>query len=137
MGMAGNQASPSCLNAPRPAVCPAQKRKNDEEIEEGWVQCDACEGWVHQICGMFNKGRNNNDVHYLCPECLVKGVESGQRTRIEVCEGNAMGRFFVMRVLCVLCVGGRRLGGLPAHAICPCTTSIHPLRRAAAAHGRT
>ncbi len=61
-----------------------QKRKNDEEIEEGWVQCDHCEGWVHQICGMFNKGRNNNDVHYLCPDCLIIGIESGQRRRTEV-----------------------------------------------------
>jgi E1A/CREB-binding protein len=61
-----------------------QKRKNDEEIEEGWVQCDHCEGWVHQICGMFNKGRNNHDVHYLCPDCLASGIETGARERTVV-----------------------------------------------------
>ena len=68
-----------------------QKRKNDEEIEEGWVQCDACELWVHQICGMFNKGRNNNDVHYLCPECLLDGLDSGERQRLEVRQGLSRG----------------------------------------------
>eukprot|EP00798_Chlamydomonas_sp_ICE-L_P008174 gene8174-1430_t len=60
------------------------KRKNDDEIEEGWVACDQCENWVHQVCGMFNKGRNNNDVHYLCPDCLLEGLESGQRASLEV-----------------------------------------------------
>jgi hypothetical protein len=48
-----------------------QKKKNDDEIEEGWVQCDACESWVHQICGLFNKGKNDQNVHYLCPKCLM------------------------------------------------------------------
>ncbi|GFH07343.1 uncharacterized protein HaLaN_02130, partial [Haematococcus lacustris] len=60
------------------------KRKNDQEIEEPWVQCDECEGWVHQICGLFNKGRNNNETHYLCPDCLVQGMQRGQRQRIEM-----------------------------------------------------
>lgn len=48
------------------------------------MQCDHCEGWVHQICGMFNKGRNNTDVHYLCPDCLAVGYERGQRQKTEV-----------------------------------------------------
>lgn len=61
------------------------KHKNDTEIEEPWVQCDNCQGWVHQICGLFNKGRNKEDVHYLCPDCLATGLECGQRQRIEVC----------------------------------------------------
>jgi len=48
-----------------------QKKKNDEEVEEGWVQCDCCDNWVHMICGLFNKGKNDQNVHYLCPTCLV------------------------------------------------------------------
>ncbi|MEW5317257.1 MAG: hypothetical protein WDW38_008570 [Sanguina aurantia] len=59
------------------------KRKNDEEIEEAWVQCDHCEYWVHQTCGMFNKGKNNPDVRYLCPDCLLQGMRLGRRQRIE------------------------------------------------------
>lgn len=47
-----------------------QKKKNDDEVEEGWVQCDCCDNWVHMICGLFNKGRNDQNVHYLCPYCL-------------------------------------------------------------------
>ena len=49
------------------------KRKNDGEQEEAWVECDSCNRWVHQICGLFNKGRNNKDVCYLCPDCLCQG----------------------------------------------------------------
>jgi hypothetical protein len=49
-----------------------QKKKNDDEIEEGWVQCDACEAWIHMICGLFNKGKNDQNVHYLCPSCLMR-----------------------------------------------------------------
>ena len=50
-----------------------EKRKNDEEQEEAWVQCDSCSVWVHQICGMFNKGRNSDAVSYVCPMCLLEG----------------------------------------------------------------
>jgi E1A/CREB-binding protein len=49
-----------------------KKKKNDEIHEESWVQCDTCERWVHQICGLFNT-RQNKEHHseYCCPECLV------------------------------------------------------------------
>lgn len=48
------------------------KKKNDEVHEESWVQCDSCERWVHQICGLFNS-RQNKEHHseYYCPRCLL------------------------------------------------------------------
>lgn len=47
------------------------KKRNDEVHEESWVQCDTCERWVHQICGLFNT-RQNKEHHseYCCPRCL-------------------------------------------------------------------
>ena len=51
-----------------------EKKRNDEETEEGWVQCDHCERWVHQICGLFNKGRNDDDMPYICLMCLLDGA---------------------------------------------------------------
>jgi E1A/CREB-binding protein len=47
------------------------KTKNEQNIEEAWVQCDSCNAWVHQICGLFNRGRNDQNTHYLCPACLI------------------------------------------------------------------
>ena len=58
------------------------KRKNDGEQEEAWVECDSCNRWVHQICGLFNKGRNNKDVCYLCPDCLCQGMPPPATCRI-------------------------------------------------------
>jgi len=48
-----------------------RKKRNDEVHEESWVQCDTCERWVHQICGLFNT-RQNKEHHseYCCPKCL-------------------------------------------------------------------
>ena len=37
------------------------------------MQCDCCERWVHQICGLFNGRRNLGDsVSYMCPTCLME-----------------------------------------------------------------
>ena len=38
------------------------------------MQCDVCECWVHQICGLFNKGRNKEETPYVCPMCLLDGA---------------------------------------------------------------
>jgi len=49
------------------------KKKNDEVHEESWVECDSCERWVHQVCGLFNS-RQNKEHHseYCCPQCLLQ-----------------------------------------------------------------
>jgi E1A/CREB-binding protein len=56
-----------------------KKKKNDEVHEESWVQCDECESWVHQICGLFNT-RQNKEHHskYFCPKCLLSKRKSGE-----------------------------------------------------------
>jgi E1A/CREB-binding protein len=50
-----------------------KKKKNDEVHEESWVQCDSCQRWVHQICGLFNT-RQNKEHHseYHCPKCMYE-----------------------------------------------------------------
>lgn len=49
------------------------KKKNDEVHEESWVQCDTCERWIHQICGLFNLRQNKeHKSEYSCPACLLK-----------------------------------------------------------------
>ena len=55
-----------------------KKKKNDEVHEESWVQCDECESWIHQICGLFNT-RQNKEHHskYFCPKCLLNKRKAG------------------------------------------------------------
>ena len=49
------------------------KRKNDEVHEESWVQCDDCERWIHQICGLYNTRHDkDNKSAYSCPLCLLE-----------------------------------------------------------------
>jgi len=56
------------------------KKKNEEDSEEPWVQCDICESWIHQVCGLFNKGRNKNgESEYMCPHCLKEAIRNGMR----------------------------------------------------------
>lgn len=55
-----------------------KKKKNDEVHEENWVQCDRCERWIHQICGLFNSRQNtDNGSTYSCPKCLLEDRKKG------------------------------------------------------------
>ena len=49
-----------------------QKLRNDAIPEEGWVECDKCERWIHQVCALFNGRKNKNAVAYNCPSCHIE-----------------------------------------------------------------
>lgn len=53
--------------------------KNSRIAEEPWVQCDGCQGWVHQICSLFNSRLNSTGVVYTCPSCQLNRLRNGAK----------------------------------------------------------
>ena len=43
-----------------------------------WVQCDRCDQWVHYICGLYNKERDQGEGEYICPKCRLTEIEEGK-----------------------------------------------------------
>lgn len=57
------------------------KKKNDDDLEEPWVQCDYCNDWYHQICVLFNGRRNEGgEAPFTCPSCILSQLEKKERT---------------------------------------------------------
>jgi hypothetical protein len=50
------------------------KKKNCEILAEPWVQCDMCNEWMHQICGLYNPRAEAKyeDGRFVCPICRHK-----------------------------------------------------------------
>lgn len=53
-----------------------QEFKNDAVPEEGWVNCDECKSWVHQICALFNGRTNKSTATYTCPNCYLAKIDN-------------------------------------------------------------
>lgn len=83
-----------------------QEFKNDALPEEGWVNCDDCQSWVHQVriwsaymrqslsncrrslyssyffycqvCALFNGRTNKSSARFTCPSCYLKRPTSAE-----------------------------------------------------------
>ena len=56
------------------------KKKNDDDLEEPWVQCDYCEDWYHQLCVLFNGRRNEGgEAPFTCPNCILSQLDKNER----------------------------------------------------------
>lgn len=64
-----------------------QEFKNDALPEEGWVNCDECQSWVHQICALFNGRTNKSNATYTCPKCFLQKADLESTSRDATMKG--------------------------------------------------
>lgn len=61
------------------------KAKFLDELTEPWVQCDRCNGWVHQVCALFNAcedtvgDEDGDEAVYTCPLCRIDELASAEQ----------------------------------------------------------
>jgi len=60
-----------------------QEFKNDAVPEEGWVNCDECKSWVHQICALFNGRTNKSTASYTCPNCYLSKMDTVDQAAVK------------------------------------------------------
>ncbi|TKY50055.1 Histone acetyltransferase HAC1 [Spatholobus suberectus] len=54
------------------------KKTNNREFEEAWVECNKCKSWQHQICALYNDKRDlDYSAEYTCPICRLKEIRNG------------------------------------------------------------
>lgn len=54
------------------------QRLNKQNTKEGWVCCDNCKQWFHQVCVLFNTKLNEQYASSLfhCPFCIKNNGEN-------------------------------------------------------------
>ncbi|KAL3629538.1 hypothetical protein CASFOL_026760 [Castilleja foliolosa] len=54
-----------------------EKCKYTDVFPEGWVQCNKCEAWQHQICALYNSKQDlEGKLDYICPFCRLSEIEA-------------------------------------------------------------
>ncbi|KAL6526251.1 hypothetical protein OROMI_029891 [Orobanche minor] len=65
-----------------------EKCKDTDEFQEGWVQCNKCEAWQHQICALYNSKQDlEGKLEYICPYCRLLEIEAKGRAFIPPASG--------------------------------------------------
>ncbi|KAL6551663.1 hypothetical protein OROGR_007817 [Orobanche gracilis] len=65
-----------------------EKCKDTDEFQEGWVQCNKCEAWQHQICALYNSKQDlEGKIEYICPYCRLIEIEAKGRAFIPQASG--------------------------------------------------
>ncbi|KAL6538521.1 hypothetical protein OROGR_012509 [Orobanche gracilis] len=71
----GSQGGDTMFNGTKTLL---QRKRNDDQFEEPWVECNRCKFWQHQICALYNNKRDlDQSAEYICPGCRIKDIENG------------------------------------------------------------